>query len=436
MATLGRILGQTLRQHEAPGHLHAAFRFPARLHHRVSRSIIEHYSRPGALVCDPFVGCGTNQLEAAVLNRNSLGLDVDPLATFVSSAKLGILGVSESAIEKYVNRLLGRTEHFRYRRDYDALMFSDISKLNGAAHRAGLSDDAKDLLENWFRKYVIEDLATIIYEIRASRADARLKALAFLAFASAVRTCSKADPVPVSGLEYTKRMRELDRRGRRIDPFAIYERRLTLIATQAIEFVKLTSARPTTHDTLRHDATMSWPTTEIFDLIAFSPPYLSAVEYSRRHKLEMAWLSLFDSHEHFIGIANQYIGHRAIGSTTLEDERWDDRYLDRVRKQLLSIDYKRARAFAKYCRQMSSVLSHAAQRMDHQSSLVVVIGDNTTAGVRISSDRMMRALAEPELRLVEQHSYSLRNRYMTYSRRNDADIDSERILVFRRKIRQ
>jgi hypothetical protein len=382
------------------------------------------------VICDPFVGCGTNQLEAAVLGRYSVGYDVDPLATFVTSAKLGVVGFGEAEIQKYANRVLKRLEAHRDRRDYDALMVSDISRLNGAVRRVGLATDAAEVLGRWFRKYVIEDLATILGEIRATRCDAGLKQLALLAFASVIRACSKADPVPVSGLEYTKRMRELDKLGRRIDPYALYERRLRQIVKQAAEFSGI--ATPTvTHRTRQHDVTSAWPDHDAYDLITFSPPYLSAVEYSRRHKLEMAWLKLIDTHEQFVGLANRYIGHRAIGTEASEEDQWGEPYVDRIRKKLLEVDYKRARSFIKYCKQMHGFFAHAALRMRRGSALVMVVGDNTTAGIKISADRVMKILAQP-LTLTEQHSYSLRNRYMTYSRHNGASIGSERILVFRR----
>jgi hypothetical protein len=427
---LGKVLRHTLRSHENPKHLHGAFRFPARLHHRVSSTLIQAYSRPGSTICDPFVGCGTNQLEAAIHGRNSLGYDVDPLSVFITKAKLGALHFSESELRRYGNLLLGKIENCRRGRDYESLMFADISRLNGAAKRAALSAASTDLIKRWFRRYVIQDLAIILETIRATRAPAELKHLALLSFASILRSCSNADPVPVSGLEYTKRMRERDLEGRRIDPFSLYEKRLARTIFQAIEFLQ-SSNSVSNHATFNHDITRHWPSDERYDLLMFSPPYLSAVEYSRRHKLEMAWLSLIDTHADFLTLSRKYIGHRITGKEPVEIEPFGDPYIDRIRKSLLHIDYRRARAFIRYCHQMHAFFGHAALHMHKKAKLVTVIGDNTVAGIRILSDRVMSAVAEP-LTLSEQHTYPLRNRYMTYTRHNGADICAERILVFSR----
>ena len=430
MGAIGRALGNMLRHHEGPRHLHAAFRFPARLHHRVSRTLIEEYSNVGDLIIDPFVGCGTNQLEAAVLGRSSIGFDVDPLSVFITSAKLGSRDLSQRQLGLYADRLMKRLEPYSRRRNYDKLLFRDITKLNGAVRELEFSSASLELLQNWFRNYVIEDLAIILGEIRRTRAAEGLKRIATLAFASAIRGCSDADPVPVSGLEYTRRMRELDDRGRRINPFEIFERRLRQITAQATEF-SASAEHDLEHRTIQHDVTLPWPIQDRADLIIFSPPYLNAVEYSRRHKLEMAWLKLYETHDEFVTLANHYIGHRASGPVAIEDAPFGDAYIDRVRQTLRDLDYTRARAFIKYCLQLKTFFKHAKRRMKRNSRLIVVVGDNTTAGVRLSSDRLMAAVADP-LRLVEQHRYSLRNRYMTYSRHNGADIAVERILVFQK----
>ena len=60
----------------------------------VSR-LVEKYSKKGDLVLDPFVGSGTTLLEAKVMGRNSLGLDINPVATLISQAKITPIKPSE-----------------------------------------------------------------------------------------------------------------------------------------------------------------------------------------------------------------------------------------------------------------------------------------------------------------------------------------------------
>src|SRR5262249_55559426 len=67
---------------------HYLFRYPAKFHPPVARALLERYSEPGDTVLDPFCGSGTLLVEALVSDRSSVGIDVDPVATLVSRAKV------------------------------------------------------------------------------------------------------------------------------------------------------------------------------------------------------------------------------------------------------------------------------------------------------------------------------------------------------------
>src|SRR3989454_450573 len=66
---------------------HYLFRFPAKFHPPVVRCLIDRYSRPGDIILDPFCGSGTLLLEALLSGRAAFGLDVDPVAVFISRVK-------------------------------------------------------------------------------------------------------------------------------------------------------------------------------------------------------------------------------------------------------------------------------------------------------------------------------------------------------------
>jgi 16S rRNA G966 N2-methylase RsmD len=56
----------------------------ARKPHNVVSEYIEHYSSPSDIVLDPFCGSGVTPLEAIKLGRKAIGIDLDPVATFIS----------------------------------------------------------------------------------------------------------------------------------------------------------------------------------------------------------------------------------------------------------------------------------------------------------------------------------------------------------------
>ena len=57
----------------------------ARKPHNVVREYIENYSKKGELILDPFCGSGPTPIEAIKSGRKSVGIDLDPIATFITT---------------------------------------------------------------------------------------------------------------------------------------------------------------------------------------------------------------------------------------------------------------------------------------------------------------------------------------------------------------
>jgi len=71
------------------GHvLHAMCSYMGMFPPALPRYFIEQYTQPGDLVVDPFSGRGTTALEANLLGRASIGVDLNPLAALLTSAKV------------------------------------------------------------------------------------------------------------------------------------------------------------------------------------------------------------------------------------------------------------------------------------------------------------------------------------------------------------
>ena len=59
-------------------------RYWARKPHNVVSEYIEHYSKEGDIVLDPFAGSGVTAIESLVLKRKAVAVDIDPVATFIT----------------------------------------------------------------------------------------------------------------------------------------------------------------------------------------------------------------------------------------------------------------------------------------------------------------------------------------------------------------
>src|SRR6266496_6645012 len=55
---------------------------------QIARNVILNYSAEGESVLDPMVGSGTTLIEARLLNRNALGLDINASAVAITQERL------------------------------------------------------------------------------------------------------------------------------------------------------------------------------------------------------------------------------------------------------------------------------------------------------------------------------------------------------------
>lgn len=92
------------------GFTHNFYRYPARMSPSLAGAIISKYSAVGDVVLDPFVGGGTTAVEALANGRISIGLDINPLAVFVTRAKTTPISKNDLQV---IENLPPQTSEFR-----------------------------------------------------------------------------------------------------------------------------------------------------------------------------------------------------------------------------------------------------------------------------------------------------------------------------------
>ena len=76
------------RSAESYGHRYTMHRYWSKKSPDVVATFIEHYTKKGDIVLDPFAGSGVVACEAARLGRRALAIDLNPMATFIAKATL------------------------------------------------------------------------------------------------------------------------------------------------------------------------------------------------------------------------------------------------------------------------------------------------------------------------------------------------------------
>jgi len=90
----------------------------ARKPHNVVGEYIEHYSKKGEIVLDPFVGSGVTAIEALKRGRKAIAIDIDPLSTFITRMTLKPINLKdfkdafkqlEKSVRKDIEKLYATT---------------------------------------------------------------------------------------------------------------------------------------------------------------------------------------------------------------------------------------------------------------------------------------------------------------------------------------
>jgi 23S rRNA G2445 N2-methylase RlmL len=408
---------------------HRLFRYPAKFHAPVAATLVERYSDPGQTILDPFCGSGTIMVEASVRGRRSFGSDLDPLAVAVSKVKTTALEQVE--LERATDRFRTALRALdRGSDEYARLATTDISEEAYAEAAADLSVPDIPRIQHWFRRYVIIDLGRIFQAIDGLGAAPEYRDWLRIVVASIIRNASNADPVPVSGLEVTAHMRRLDEAGRIVDPVTLVDRALTRAAAANAAYV----AARNSHVVVSQADAASLQLPIKPDVLITSPPYQNAVDYYRRHQLEMFWLGLTKTHAERLKLLPRYIGkHRVAASNPVFQTAWTpssdaQRWLDTMQ----DADEGRARDFRAYMTSMDQVFHRWHELLAGDARAVCVVGRSNWQGAGIPTEQLFIELAADRFALEEHLTYPVKNRYMSYTRRNGANIDEEHVLVFKR----
>lgn len=239
---------------------------PARFPPQIPAVAIGVLSEPGELVLDPFAGCGTTLVEAARQDRRSVGIDSNPVATLMTSAKVSDGDVVE--LERAAKALLSRVEQ---------------SVATGATERE-IPNRAEQAL--WYEPRTLVELGHIWYEINeVPDPDHRL---AFTASFSAILrfVCSQEQHWGwICDNVKPKRLIHRSAVSKFADKVSDY--------VSAARFLRPPAGLPEstvlTGSCLEHLGALEDASV---DLVVTSPPYFGMTDYAKAQRLTCLWLGI------------------------------------------------------------------------------------------------------------------------------------------------
>ena len=116
--------------------------------------------------------------------------------------------------------------------------------------------------------------------------------------------------------------------------------------------------------------------------------------------------------------------HGTLHLTTTLARQWE--------KRIRRVSVERADAFLHYISSMASVFRALSRILKPGAPAVFVVGHSTWNSVEIPTSELFQEISAGLFSLGEVLRYPIKNRYMSYTRHNGADIAAEYVLVLRR----
>lgn len=386
------------------GSTHSLHRFPAKFIPQIPAWALKEFGNESSVVLDPFCGSGTTLVEALTFCRRSIGIDSDPLACLIASAKTFDVG---------------STRMLQLGRQLREAWVGPAGSLEPPI--AGVTN-----FGHWFSERSWADLQSLLASVHHIDCNANERRFLLGIFSSVIRWVSNADDQTqktyVSGTlskcppeVSTTFWRAFDR---------------AIAGLVQMERTRLPGAQATV---IHGDATCIDLPKESVDLIVTSPPYLDSVDYMYNFMLEYFWLgpllgvkdrSTFNRmRREGIGAKNPLLSPPFRFPSCLTDLISD-----------ADFPVARLRAAVAYCEGMAAHFKSAWRVLKPGGHYVLVVGNSQTkSGVLPIHDSLIRLAADAGFKMEKAFAYRIRRHYMKFPRKGRGGIITMDWVIVMRK---
>ena len=341
---------------------HNYHRYPAKFIPPIAKKIILEGSNEDEVICDLFGGCGTSLVQAKLLGRKSFGIDVNPVAKFITDVKVNAIEPNKLEIQykKIEQRIRRKNKKF------------------------GNSDFIKHpRLSYWFTDETFEKLF-FIYNAILTCDDIKVRNFILCAFSHCLKNCSRW---LMKSIKPT-----IDKQKKNIDIEKTFFRHLNLMIKQNKTYYGYLAGKNLLNiesKIYRQDCTK--PINELIDsvdLIISSPPYVTSYEYGDLHQLTLLWFGSDKKNfkewgeyiEDFAAFKSSFIGSQnsreeslAIGSGIGES----------IVRKLKKLDNPLAKKVKVYFEKMNKAFNEMYQLLKEGKEANIIIGNTKLKGVEI-----------------------------------------------------
>lgn len=246
---------------------HSFHLYPNKFIPQIARALIEEYSNKNDLILDPFCGSGTVLVEASLLKRNSIGIDLNPLACLIARVKTTPIEINK--LRETTNKLLNNL-HFNLNKE---------NNLNDFIDKIQPQIPNFPKREKWFQKEALTGLS-ILKELINEIEDEKIRNFCLVAFSSIIKPVSNASSVYRLTRDKEKDITEMD-------VYHLFQKKVT----KMMEIMQAYHAKTKQDTTIyQKDSRQLWDFPQV-DFVVTNPPKFN-FEFQRSFCIYFWWLPL------------------------------------------------------------------------------------------------------------------------------------------------
>jgi len=351
-------------------HVHGIHPYPARMIPQIANRLIRERSNENATVLDPFCGSGSVLVEALLLRRNCIGVDINPLAALI--AKVKTAAISPQLLEPLAFSILDETKR-RIKLSRRGEVKPDVFFFKNIFH--------------WFKRTVVSDLSIVKQVIEENKtSDENINNFFNVCFSATLR---KASNIAFNDNPYFIRAKPVENLERyNPDVQQIFQDVVKNSLSRTVEFYSI-CPKGLSCKILEADSRNLPVESDSVDLVVTSPPYgeeSHTMSYSRFSKLSLLWMGMSRSE------INRYtmktLGGKIIRNRSLSPT------LDSIYRRIAEKDSERANEVFSFFNDYGKCLQDMFRVMRKNAYACIVIGDRSASGIPVSNEIITRELGE------------------------------------------
>ncbi len=358
--------------------------FPARMAPEIAMRRLEHMEKD-AIVLDPMLGSGTTLKIAGMVGCRGIGFDVDPMALLISR-------VWNASVD--INEVLGLANH----------ILANVHEMPDLPELPWIDGDQEtsEFVHFWFAKQQADNLrrlSSLIYPMIGPESDVLRVALSRLIVtkrrgASLGRDISHSRPHKVTEVNDFQVLLEFERSVRQVCRI--------LDVNPGTDLASVREGNAKRMDSIADQS---------IDYIMTSPPYFTAVDYFRGHRLALVWLG-------YSLPALRLLRDHSIGLDRVPDKVLDDaliRELHSEVKHIPDLKPKVRSVLQRYSVDLFEISQEFFRVLKAGGKMTVVLADSYSSGLLVNNTQIFKnaaILAGFQFEEVEERPILATKRYL------------------------